>query len=383
MRSTMKRLIAAVLALFSVTAFAATLTPIQSLNPAGSTGGQVIASTGASSAPAWANVSAAALTGIMPIVNGGTGASTASAALTNLGAAPLSNPAFPTGLSTSGDFNLNYTAPTQRAIKWFAGSNERWQIFTDGIAESGGNAGSNLAFARFNDAGSYIDSPINISRSTGAAAFNVRPIFAGNTPYDTGNLTIANYLTTASAASTYATIAQATTALAATGGSLNGVPVGSTTPAAGGFTTLSASSNDALFYLNTAGQTVANNTLTTVTAWAKTFDRVNANFNASTGVFTAPVTGIYQLTGQIQFASATGVVNAQYSVSVLANAVSIALPTVYQQSVSAAVVAVQFSALVSLTAGQTLSIQAYQNTGASRTLNTSSGSNYISINRVP
>lgn len=49
------------------------------------------------------------------------------------------------------------------------------------------------------------------------------------------------YLTSATAAGTYATIAQATTALAATGGSINGVTVGQSTPLAGSFTALSAS----------------------------------------------------------------------------------------------------------------------------------------------
>lgn len=75
----MKRLlIGALAALMSVAAVATTLSPIQLLNPAGSTSGQTIISSGPSSAPAWANVSAAALTGITPVVNGGTACSAAS-----------------------------------------------------------------------------------------------------------------------------------------------------------------------------------------------------------------------------------------------------------------------------------------------------------------
>ena len=90
-----KRLLTAVATLaLSCQLLAATLNPVQLLNPAGSTSGQAILSTGASSAPAWGTVSATALTGILPIVNGGTGQTTASAALSALGGAPLASPTF-------------------------------------------------------------------------------------------------------------------------------------------------------------------------------------------------------------------------------------------------------------------------------------------------
>lgn len=70
----MKRFFTAVLfAILSPLLFAATTTPVQLLNPTGSTAGQAILSTGASTAPTWGNVSAAALTGITPVANGGTG----------------------------------------------------------------------------------------------------------------------------------------------------------------------------------------------------------------------------------------------------------------------------------------------------------------------
>lgn len=85
MRQNMKRLIVAALALFSAAAFSATLNPVQLLNPAGSTSGQAIVSTGATTPPAWGNVSIATLTGVLPIANGGTGQTSASAALTALG----------------------------------------------------------------------------------------------------------------------------------------------------------------------------------------------------------------------------------------------------------------------------------------------------------
>lgn len=58
----MKRLLIGTLAvLLSFSAMSATLTPIQSLNPAGSASGQAVVSTGPTTAPMWANPSAASL----------------------------------------------------------------------------------------------------------------------------------------------------------------------------------------------------------------------------------------------------------------------------------------------------------------------------------
>lgn len=52
----MKKILTALLALVSSVAIGATLNPIQLLNPAGSTSGQIIQSTGPSTAPAWGSV---------------------------------------------------------------------------------------------------------------------------------------------------------------------------------------------------------------------------------------------------------------------------------------------------------------------------------------
>lgn len=59
----MKRILALALALFASATFAATLNPIQLLNPAGSTAGQAILSTGPSTAPHWASVTLDGISG--------------------------------------------------------------------------------------------------------------------------------------------------------------------------------------------------------------------------------------------------------------------------------------------------------------------------------
>ncbi|MFM0566979.1 hypothetical protein PQQ88_01350 [Paraburkholderia caledonica] len=57
----MKKIIGALIALYSAFAVSATTVPVQLLNPTGSTSGQAIVSTGASSAPTWGSVAATAL----------------------------------------------------------------------------------------------------------------------------------------------------------------------------------------------------------------------------------------------------------------------------------------------------------------------------------
>lgn len=84
----MKRLLTLVaLTCAAVTSFGATLNPIQLLNPAGSTSGQAIVSTGASTAPAWGNVTATALgpQAANTVVGNATGSSASPTAITVTG----------------------------------------------------------------------------------------------------------------------------------------------------------------------------------------------------------------------------------------------------------------------------------------------------------
>lgn len=112
----MKKLIlAACAALLSFSAVATTLNPIQLLNPAGSTVGQAIVSTGATTAPAWGNVSLSTLMGILPISNGGTGQTTAAAALTALGG--LSTTTAASTYLTQANATSTYATITNLALK--------------------------------------------------------------------------------------------------------------------------------------------------------------------------------------------------------------------------------------------------------------------------
>jgi hypothetical protein len=84
---------------------------------------------------------------------------------------------------------LNAAAAGQtRWIGYQTNGSQRWYEGVDNSAESGSNAGSNWLLGRYTDAGVLIDQPIVVNRATGVAALSQRPTFAGNTPFDTGNL---------------------------------------------------------------------------------------------------------------------------------------------------------------------------------------------------
>jgi hypothetical protein len=166
------------------------------------------------------------------------------------------------------------------------------------------------------------------------------------------------------------------------GGTINSTPIGGTTPAAGAFTTLSASGNDALLYNNSSAQSIPNASATTITNWTKVSDRVNANFNATTGVFTAPATGYYAVSASIAYNATAGVVGTAVQAIVVANSVTIATGTTIIHSTANITVQAQVSVIASLTAGQTIVIQGLQNSGSSRPL---AGGSFttVSISRIP
>jgi hypothetical protein len=98
---TMKKILCALLALFASAAFSATTVPVQLINPTGSSSGQAIVSTGASSAPAWGGIG---VNGIAAIA--------ANTVLANVTGSSASPTAFSMPSCSTSSSALNYTPGT-------------------------------------------------------------------------------------------------------------------------------------------------------------------------------------------------------------------------------------------------------------------------------
>jgi hypothetical protein len=74
-----------------------------------------------------------------------------------------------------GILGVSGNAGAARELVFKTGTDYRWNILTSGEPESGGDKGSNLGIARYSDAGTWIDTPVSISRETGEVSFNSPP----------------------------------------------------------------------------------------------------------------------------------------------------------------------------------------------------------------
>jgi hypothetical protein len=143
--------------------------------------------------------------------------------------------------------------------------------------------------------------------------------------------------------------------------------------------------NDALLYGNSHGQTIASGTATTVTNWTKIFDKLGTNFNASTGTFTAPSTGYYQVSCSLTYGvPGAAVANGSYAYILfyVNGAQVVASGSVYQEAAQVSNV-VNGSVCLYATVGQQISITAYQTSGQSIALVAAANECWVSITRVP
>ena len=168
-----------------------------------------------------------------------------------------------------------------------------------------------------------------------------------------------------------------------TGGTINNTTVGATTPAAGTFTTLNSTGNDALMYDNASVQSLPSATATTITTWTKVYDRLSTNFAASTGIFTAPAAGFYHVDVIVTLVSALLVANDSFVINILVNGTPVIEGFATMQAAATAPLSVQASGVVQLALGQTITVQATQNTGSTKTLSASPINNTISIHKIP
>lgn len=360
----MKRLTALIAGFaLALSAAAATLAPVQLLNPAGSTAGQAIVSVGPSTAPAWGSVAATALAPV--------------AANTLLGN-KTGSAAAPTAVAIPSCSSAN------SALQWTSGTGPVcgtvFALTTGNLSQFAATTSAQLLGVLSDETG------------TGVAVFGTSPTIGTatiNTPTISGG-TINNASVGATTPSTgsFTTLAASST-VSGTGFStyLASPPaIGGTAPAAGAFTTLSASSNAKVIAGNAGGQSIASGgSGTVVTTWTETTDTGNA-FNNTTGVFTAPAAGQYLVTAAIGINGPTWAAGSSIACIVFKNGSGVVGGNyIWPAANTGGLGVANVSSLVNLAANDTISIAAFHNGTGSGTVSTALGTtgNYLSIVRIP
>ncbi len=135
---------------------------------------------------------------------------------------------------------------------------------------------------------------------------------------------------------------------------------------------------------NASGQAIADGAgPAIVTGWTEAIDTAAA-FVAATGIFTAPVTGVYHVTAQVEYAASVAALNAEFSIQIYVNGVLAALGAAHSQvAVGASAHQARVAYTVPVTVGQTIDIRAAQNGGAGAvSLTPNATRNLLSISLV-
>lgn len=200
-------------------------------------------------------------------------------------------------------------------------------------------------------------------------------------PVSTAQATaIAAKLDTTTAASTYATI----TNLALKANAASPTVTGTGTAAIWNTTKLTSSTNAKMRAINNSGQSLGSGTVTTITGWTGVFD-VTSSFVAATGVFTVPDTGFYDVSAALSFTPATSTAASTFRALISVNGTAVAAGDMVGEVATSEGHATQVNCLLSCTAGDLITIQGLQTSGAAATLVVSAAQiySYVSIKRIP
>ncbi len=126
--------------------------------------------------------------------------------------------------------------------------------------------------------------------------------------------------------------------------------------------------NRAYVYAAAAANTVVANNAATVANWPETTDSGN---NSAAGIFTAPRAGFYSVAAAVTYLVAAWNATTYAQISIAVNGADRHQGTATVEKAGTRIVSVNVSATVFLTAGQTLQINVFQNSGTAK--NTAGG----------
>jgi hypothetical protein len=141
-----------------------------------------------------------------------------------------------------------------------------------------------------------------------------------------------------------------------------------------------------IFARNNSGQSIGNNVIPTtiMTGWTNTIAQNASEWNRTTGVFTATKFGTYSVSAAATYGPTIGAIGNQYNIAIVKNGLdqSIVLRFVEEATnISRATGVV--SAIVSLSPGETMSVNLYHVMGSSRPLVASLSQNFLNIEEIP
>ncbi|HDR9164879.1 TPA: hypothetical protein QDB28_005315 [Burkholderia vietnamiensis] len=254
---------------------------------------------------------------------------------------------------------------------------------------AGGTALDNITgfagtgFVKRTGAGAYafVADPLPIANGgTGAASASAARTALGAAASGANtDITSLNAPALGAATATTAAAGTNTTQVATTAFAQNAVTGGSN---AGKFTTLTTTAMSRVAASTTNAQSIPNNTFTVVTNYTTTLNQ-GSNFVASTGVYTTPSAGLYDVRAGVRFNAATGVIGTQVLIAVAVNGTIVYQSGMAQQNTSGFASQAAGAWLVNCSAGDTITIRVFQNSGAAMTLDGGAAANYVQIAQLP
>jgi hypothetical protein len=135
---------------------------------------------------------------------------------------------------------------------------------------------------------------------------------------------------------------------------------------------------------NTSGLTVADNSTVTVTGWTNLLAQNAAEWNATSGVFTATKAGTYSVSTTVTYAAAAAATfGSQVYTSIRRSGVIQSAASIYSETGNSILRgSPSTTAIVSLGVGDTITIQTYQNLGSTVALSTGAGLTTVSIQEI-